>query len=248
MSNNSIFVNVIKGLDLTVGERKVSGKIHDIRWQDMIKLSHLIRQGIEAIYPGIQLELKEFLGDANNQNVAGVEIILKSNQFNLDDINKTIAYLISSVKKSRGDNLDLFTNYKDQLSDSTVEKVMPVIQNFVESNPNKIALPINVATETLSIMVAGDYKKVKSDKVYLEHIEKIGQIDMLGRFTTKFTLTNPKDKTLTIFFDPKDFSELHDLQGKNEIAAFELQPIQDNGKTDYMLKSIKRISQTLDVF
>lgn len=71
---------------------------------------------------------------------------------------------------------------------------------------------------------------------------------MLGKYTTKFSLTNTKDKTLTINYDPKVFSELHDLEGKNEIASFELQPIQDNSKTDSMLKSIKRISQTLDVF
>ncbi len=81
----------------------------------------------------------------------------------------------------------------------------------------------------------------------MQYVEIVARIDLLGKQTTMFTATHPKEKTLTVFYEPKDYEELQELQGKEHVAIFEIQPIQGK-KLEYFLKKIKKIAQTSDAF
>lgn len=247
MINNSIFINLLNGLDIKVEEKKVLGEIHKIKWDDAIRLSSLIRQSLEKLYPNTKFVTCDYLGINNEETATGIQINYFGDEVKYEEISEVVHHVVSAVlSKNQSKTKDLFLN-SQVVTETIKDAISPVIQTFIESNPRKnIAVPVSIQTHNQKITVQGQYIKHKQDKRFLENIKITAQIDILGRKSTKFTAVNHTEKTLTIFYDPKDFFELHELQGKNELAEFELQPVQENGRIDYMLKSINRISHGLD--
>jgi len=244
MRKNSILISIINNLDIKVEDKKISGEIHKIKWEDVIKVSNFLQHSFEKLFPDLKIDCSEFLGLSDDQTIAGIELSFNAQNVNLEELNEIINYLVRSILSPKKSKSKEKLASEEALPKELLDALEPIIDTFVESNTRrKITIPISIESSDIKITIGGDYRKPSRDKVYLENIEATGQIDILGKTTTKFTITNPNEKTITVFHDPKDFKELHLIQGNEEIAIFELKPIKENNKTEYMLKSIKRIAQ-----
>ncbi len=141
MNKNSIFINLINGLDIKFQDKKVLGEIHKIKWDDSINLSNLIRQIYKKIYPDDKVTSSEFLGLSEVQTAAGIELTIYSDEIKNDEINCIIQHLLREILS----NTKNLSSPGKSISEMHRELIQPLIETFVESNTRKkIQNPISI--------------------------------------------------------------------------------------------------------